>query len=100
MILVRNVFRLKFGRAKEAVELWKQAVEIMRQVGVGTDHRILTDLMGAPFYTLVFEITYESLAEVERGQQQAFSNADWGRLYQQILPLVESGQREVFNIVG
>ena len=99
MILVRNVFRLKFGKAKEAVELWKQAIEIMRSLNIGSNHRVLTDLVGAPFYTLVVEMTFPSLAEMEQTMQKAFGNEEWSRHYQKVIPLVESGQREIFNIV-
>lgn len=95
MILVRNVFQLKFGQAKEAVAVWKEMVELMRKAGIGAEHRLLTDLAGGPYYTLIFEVEFPSLAEW-RG---ALGSEEQRRLYERFIPLVERGSREIFNIV-
>jgi hypothetical protein len=95
MILVRNVFQLKFGQAKEAVAIWQEMVDLMRNAGVGSDHRLLTDLAGGPYYTLIFEVAFPSLAEW-RG---ALSSEEGKRLYERFIPLVKGGHREIFNIV-
>jgi hypothetical protein len=95
MILVRNVFQLKFGQAKEAVAIWQEMVELMRNAGVGSDHRLLTDLAGGPYYTLIFEVVFPSLTEW-RG---ALSSEEGKRLYEKFIPLVIGGHREIFNIV-
>ena len=59
MIAVRNVFNLKFGRAKEAKALMKEAVEINRKNGL-KDVRVFSDLTGQS-YRLIFETYHESL---------------------------------------
>ena len=58
MIVIRNVFRLKFGKAREAVALFKEGIAIQKRVGAGMDFstRLLTDVTG-PFYTVVLEIS-------------------------------------------
>jgi len=62
MIVVRDIFRLKFGKAKEATALWKQAMGIMKRAGYGNaGNRLLTDLAGEAYYTLVLESSYDSL---------------------------------------
>jgi hypothetical protein len=49
MIVVRNVFRLKFGRSKEAVGLWKEGLALGKKLGFQSkSNRVLTDLVG-PF---------------------------------------------------
>ena len=35
MIVIRNVFRLKFGKAREAVALFKEGIAIQKRVGAG-----------------------------------------------------------------
>ena len=53
MIIVRDVFRLKFGKAREAQALIEESKKL--PVQFGTDgRRVLTDLVG-PSYTLVLE---------------------------------------------
>ena len=46
MILVRNVFRLKFGKAKEGVALLKEGIAIQKRAGVEMNQRLMTDLVG------------------------------------------------------
>jgi hypothetical protein len=99
MILIRNVFRLKFGKAKEAVALWKDGIALQRRLGFHTvPPRILTDLTG-PYYTLVLELTHESFGDYERAARELMSNSEWRSWYERIVPLTESGHREIFNIV-
>src|SRR5262249_37157454 len=65
MIVVRNVFRLKFGKAKEGVELWKEGTALAKRLGFkAKSGRVMTDLVGQ-FYTIVFETTFESLGDFE-----------------------------------
>ena len=97
MILVRNVFRIKFGTAKQAKELWREGLAIQKKLGF-ENGRILTDITG-PFYTLVFEITFKSLSDLEQSMKTMMGTKEWGEWYQKFVPLVESGYREIFTIV-
>ena len=100
MIVVRNVFQLKFGKAKEAVALMKESLAIQERVMSGLDYstRVLTDVTG-PFYTLVLEITVPNLAAFETNAPRLFGDKEWQASYQKMGPLVESGYREMFTIV-
>ena len=56
MIVVRNVFQLKFGKAREAIEHWREGRAIFERLEMPMKgSRILTDVVG-PFYTMVLEI--------------------------------------------
>jgi hypothetical protein len=97
MIVVRNVFQLKFGKAREAKESMKALIALNRKMGFAKEIRLLTDVTG-PFYTMVLEMTFPSLAELER-EQSMMSDASWKDAYAKFVPLVRSGHREVFNVV-
>ena len=100
MIVVRDVFRVKFGKAKEATDLWKKAVALLAKSGYGGGGtRILTDLAGPPYYTLVLETTHESLAKWEEASKEVRKNAGWKAIYEQIVPLTEEGRREILAVV-
>src|SRR4051812_23992394 len=100
MIVVRNIFRLKFGDSKKATDLWKQAIEINKKLGYGsTQTRLLTDLAGAAYYTVVLETTHESLADFEKASQAVRGSAEWRKVYDQIVPLVEEGRREIYSVI-
>lgn len=98
MIVVRNTFHLKYGKAKEALALWKEASTRFTTMGNAPD-RMLTDLTGTS-YTLVVEFRYESLAEFEQKIASVFSNPDWAGWYERFVPLTRSGSREILTVVG
>ncbi len=97
MILVRNVFRLKFGKAREAAALWKEGIEFIKKSGAGSA-RVCTDMV-APFYTLVLETTHENLADFESFHKSHAGSPEWKKWFEKFVPLVESGHREIFNVV-
>ena len=99
MILVRNVFHLKFGMAREAVALWQEGLEVLQKAGVVHDTRLMTDLTG-PFYTLVAESTYDDLGAMERQLREESQLPEWRAVYQRFVPMADSGYREVFTLVG
>ena len=94
MVVIRNVFRLKFGKAREAVALFKEGIAIQKRVGAGADFspRLLTDLTG-PFYTVVLELTVPSLTAFEGEAPKLMGDKDWQANYQKVGALVESGYR-------
>ena len=99
MILVRDVFRLKFGKARDAVAAFKEVGEAATRAGFRSDSmRILTDLVG-PYYTLVLETTFPSLSAYEQTTADAMTHQEWRSAYQKFTPHVDSGYREVFTIV-
>jgi hypothetical protein len=100
MIVIRNVFQLKFGKAREAVALAKEGIAIQKKALAGVDFstRLLTDVTG-PFYTLVLELTVPSLSTFESTAPRLFGDKEWQANYQKMTPLVESGHREIFTLV-
>jgi len=100
MVVIRNVFRLKFGKAREAVALFKEGIAIQQRVGAGLNFstRLLTDVTGS-FYTVVLEITVPDLAAFQMSAPKLMGDKDWQANYQKITALVDSGSREIFTIV-
>jgi len=98
MIVIRNTFRLKFGKAREAVALLKEAVALQKRLGMGFPTRILTDVTGA-FYTVVLELTAPSLSAYEAESPRYMSDKKFQANYKKFVPLVESGSREIFQVV-
>jgi hypothetical protein len=97
MILVRDVFQLKFGKAKNAKALWKKGNAINRKLGYGPG-RGMVDLAGT-YYTFVLETTYKDLTDYERALKKAFRAKEWSNWYKQFMPLVESGHREIYTVL-
>ena len=101
MIVVRNVFRLKFGKAREALANMKEGLAIQKRVigdSVNFSTRLLTDATG-PFYTLVLEVTLPNLAALEAEMPKIFGDKEFQANYRKAAEFVESGYREIFTIV-
>ena len=97
MIIVRDVFQLEFGKAKEGIELLKRGQEALRSVGYPVE-RILADVTG-DYYTLVLESRMESLGHLEENLAAIKDQGDWQEAYRSFVPLVRSGRREIFREV-
>ncbi|MBS1516563.1 MAG: hypothetical protein JSS91_00575 [Bacteroidetes bacterium] len=97
MIITRNVFKLKFGKAAEAAELIREGKKIASDQGLRFG-RVLADVTG-PSYTLILENESESLADFENELKKVFSNEEWKKWYKKFVPLVESGHRDIFRVI-
>ena len=98
MILVRDVFRVKFGKMKDAVSGLKEGAAAFKNIGIDFPVRALTDLTG-PYYTLVLEMTMPDLATWEKQMQEGFNAPEWQAWYAKFAPYLEDGHREVYTIV-
>ena len=97
MILVRDIFNLKYGKARDAIAMWKEGQAVLKKSGYNPE-RVLADITGKS-YTLVLESTYSSLSEYDDRLQDTQAYEEWRKWYEKFLLLVESGSREIFRIV-
>ncbi len=98
MIVVRNVFRIKFGQSKPAVAAFKEGRALMKRLAVNAEARLLTDLVGTS-YTLVLEQQYDGLAAFEQEMKKVMGSPEWRTWYETFIPYCEAGSREIFNVV-
>jgi hypothetical protein len=98
MILVRDVFQLKYGQARPALAMMKEGRELAQKAGMPADWRILTDITG-PAYTLVLENKHESLSAYDGHMKGVTGNDAWHAWHQKFVALVDHGHREIYTIV-
>jgi hypothetical protein len=99
MLVARQVFQAKYGRGDELVTLFQELNTRMQDVGeTALRFRILTDVTG-PFFNVVTEVEVESLAAWEGSFREAMNQPWMGEWFSRMMPLVESGRREFYNIV-
>lgn len=97
MIVVRDIFQLKFGKSREAMALLEEGLPIIQSSGHQPD-RLLTDMTGT-YYTVVMESSFPTLADYESSFTSSTSNPKWREWYSKFVPLVETGRREIFTVV-
>ena len=98
MIIVRDIFQLEFGKAKEAIELLRQGQDALKQAGYPVD-RVLADVSGE-FYTLVMESRVENLGQYEEALAKTRDLGEWQEAFRRLVPLVRSGRREIYREVA
>lgn len=97
MIVVREVFQLHYGKAREAIALAKEMLAAGSSIDAKPP-RLLTDAVGR-YYTLIMESEYESLAAFEKAMAEEFADGSTSDLNARFVPLVMEGRREIYRVV-
>ena len=95
MILVRQVFKVKFGQMDKVLAAFKEASESVQ--GSSTISRVLTDISGDNF-TLVFEAKAESMDAYWSALQERFKYPEMAKMFNAMMEPIESGHREFYTI--
>jgi hypothetical protein len=96
MIVVRDVFNLKFGKAKDALNIMSRMVGQMNAES-NSHYRLLTDLVGN-YYTLVLEGTHDSMDSYMK-ELEHIAEPEWKELYSRFTELVINGYRDIWTVV-
>ncbi len=103
MLLVREVFHCRPGKVRPLIEKFQAMGKLMQRAGQG-GMRLMTDMSGERYWTLVAEMEVESLAEFEKMMQGSDMTEEmqkeFGKIMEGYHDLVESGRREIFRIEG
>ena len=98
MILLRNVFQAKPGRAHELAQMMAEGTRRRpNPAGGPRAWRVLTDLTG-PFDTVVLEVELESVAEWEQGRRAMFASPEFQADFARNAELIVSGRNELYTI--
>lgn len=98
MIIERNEFRLKFGKAREGIAIWKEIIESGKTSGMKVPSiRLMTDISGEA-YTLIVEMQLKSFTDINPKNYVWVTNEKWQELYQKFIPLCESSRRTYYTI--
>ena len=98
MVIQRNAFRLKFGKAKEAIAIWKEIMEAVKTSNLQTpEMRLMSDLSGDS-YTLIMELHLKSFIDLNPSQAIWATTPKFQELYEKFKPLCDSATREYYKI--
>ncbi len=97
MLVIRNVFRCKPGKAKALVTMFKETIGGAQHEGLMKDARVMTDV-AASFWTVVLETHAESLEAWESEFRKMGENPQSRKGMEGYMELVEGGHREIFRI--
>jgi hypothetical protein len=96
MLLIREVFNAKPGKAGELAKKFKQVIPFMEKEGL-KNTRVMTDFV-AKYWTVVIESETEELARFEKEVRGFTSKPEVREIMKDYMSLVDGGYREVYKI--
>ena len=97
MYVIREVLHCKPGKVRQMAEKFKQISAVLKEMGQ-EPMRLLTDVTGEPFWTIVAEAKVEKIDDFFTMEQTLTANEALGRTMADYHDLVESGRREILRI--
>jgi hypothetical protein len=97
VFLIREVMHCRPGKAGEIVKRFKQIDPIMKELGF-RPQRVLTDMSGERYWTVVSEQEVETLEQYLEGTRTAMGDARAQKIMDGYHDFVDHGRREIFKI--
>ena len=97
MYVIREVLHCKPGKVRQMVEKFKQISTIVTEMG-HEPMRLLTDVTGEPFWTIVAEARVETVDDFFVMERKLMANEALRKTMGDYHDLVESGRREIFRV--
>ena len=99
MVMVRAVLNCKPGKVRELVEKFKQLNELLKERGLAP-YRILTDVAGGEFWTMILEREFESMDAAQSFESKMLKDEKAKGVMAGYHDLVRSGRREFYTVEG
>ena len=97
MYVIREVLHCKPGKVRSMVDKFRVISSVLKEEGQAP-LRLLTDVSGEPYWTIVAEATVERIEDFFTMEQTLTANERVGKAMADYHELVESGRREIYRI--
>jgi len=97
MYVIREVLHCKPGKVRQMVEKFRAISNVLKEIGQ-EPLRLLTDVTGEPFWTIVAEAEVERIDDFFTLEQTLMGNETLRKTMADYHDLVESGRREIYRI--
>jgi hypothetical protein len=97
MYIVREVLHCRPGKVRPMVEKFRAISTVLTDLG-HEPLRLLTDVAGEPFWTIVAEAKVSKVDDFFAAEQQLMANEALRNTMADYHDLVESGRREIYRI--
>ena len=98
MFLIREIMHCKPGKAGEMVKRFKLMEPIMSEFGLKGTQRVMTDMSGESYWTVVSEVEVDGIEQYLSMTRQTMTDPRMQTIMQGYHDFVESGKREIFKI--
>jgi hypothetical protein len=98
MLLIRDIFRCKPGKARFVAEKLKATIPSTEQEDGFRNCRVMVDYV-ATYWTVVFQAEVESIEKFDHHMANFSKRPDVQNAMQGYLEMVEGGHREIYRIM-
>ena len=97
MYVIREVLTCKPGKVRQMVEKFRSISAVLKEMGQ-EPLRVLTDVTGEPYWTVVSEIRVEKIDDFFAMEQKLMTNETLRKTMADYHELVDRGRREIYRI--
>ena len=97
MYVIREILRCKPGKVRQMVEKFKAISQGLGEMG-HPQLRVLTDVTGEPFWTIVAEVQVERMDDFFTVEQTLMTNDRIRAAMADYHDLVDNGRREIYRL--
>ena len=97
MYVIREVLNCKPGQVRQMVEKFREISMVLKETG-HEPMRLLTDVTGEPFWTLIAEAQVEKIDDFFAMEQALTANERLRKAMADYHDFVASGRREIYRI--
>jgi hypothetical protein len=99
MYVIREVLNCKPGKVRQMVEKFGTISTVLKEMGQ-EPLRVLTDVTGEPFWTIVAEAKVEKIDDFFAMEQSLIANETLRKAMVDYHELVDRGRREIYRVEG
>ena len=99
MYVIREVLNCKPGKVREMVDKFRAISNVLKEMG-HEPLRLLTDVTGEPFWTLVAEARVEAIDDFVAMEKKLMASKTLEKAMADYHDLVDRGRREVYRVEG
>ena len=97
MYVIREVLNCKPGKVRQMVDKFRAISMVLKEMGQ-EPLRVLTDVTGEPFWTIVAEAKVEKVDDFFAIEQSLMTNETLRKTMVDYHDLVDHGRREIYRI--
>jgi hypothetical protein len=97
MYVIREILHCKTGKVRQMADKFRAISHALQEMG-HEPMRLLSDVTGEPFWTIVAEARVEKIDDFFAVEQKLTANESVRKVMGDYHDLVESGRREIYRV--
>ena len=97
MYVIREILNCKPGKVRQMVEKFRSISAVLKEMG-REPLRVLTDVTGEPFWTIVAEAKVDKIDDFFAMEQTLMANETLRKTMADYHDLVGTGRREIYRV--